>query len=416
MKVRIHRGTQEIGGTCIELEEEGKRIVLDVGLPLDAGESSDMEDLLPQVKGFRQKDDSLLAVIISHPHQDHFGLAKFIRPQLPIAIGSAARSILETATFFSPAGASFKNTIPLKDRDPFVLGPFKIIPFLVDHSAYDAYSLLIEAGGKCLFYSGDFRAHGRKAALFEKLIKNPPKDIDVLFMEGTTLGRKSKDESLTEDDLVCDYLNVFKETGGFCLVWTSSQNIDRIVTIFKACKKADRQLIMDLYTAEILRATGNDNIPQGTWKGVRIYLPEFQRRDVKRKKMFDIVNRYRTNRIFPENLAEEAGQSVLLFRPRMAGDLESAECLKDASLVYALWEGYLKMDSQRPFLAWLARNNISMTHIHTSGHASPSALKRFAESLNPKVLVPIHTFHPEEYLGIFPRVETKEDGIWWEVN
>lgn len=66
MKVRIHRGTQEIGGTCIELEEEGKRIVLDVGLPLDAGESSDMEDLLPQVKGFRQKDDSLLAVIISH--------------------------------------------------------------------------------------------------------------------------------------------------------------------------------------------------------------------------------------------------------------------------------------------------------------------------------------------------------------
>ena len=31
MRVRIHRGTQEIGGTCIEIEAQGKRIALDVG-------------------------------------------------------------------------------------------------------------------------------------------------------------------------------------------------------------------------------------------------------------------------------------------------------------------------------------------------------------------------------------------------
>jgi ribonuclease J len=74
------------------------------------------------------------------------------------------------------------------------------------------------------------------------------------------------------------------------------------------------------------------------------------------------------------------------------------------------------MDSQRPFLEWLERSDIFMTHIHTSGHASVSDLKRFAEGLNPRVLVPIHTFHPENYHSIFPRVETKEDCIWWEVN
>ena len=416
MQVRIHRGTKEVGGTCIELEEEGKRIVLDVGLPLNAGEVDSIESLLPCVKGFREKDDSLLGVIISHPHQDHFGLAKFIRPELPIVIGPDARRILETATLFSTAGASFENSFPLKDREPIILGPFKLTPFLVDHSAYDAYSILIEAGGKRLFYSGDFRAHGRKAALFEELIKDPPKDINILFMEGTTLGRESKGESPSEEDLVFDFLNAFKETRGFCLVWTSSQNIDRIVTIFKACKKAGRQLIIDLYTAEILRATENDNVPQGTWEGIRVYLPEFQRRDVKRKKLFDLVNRYRANRIFPEKLAEEAGYSVLLFRPRMAGDLESAQCLKYASLVYSLWEGYLKMDSQRSFLEWLEREKLPMVQVHTSGHASVSDLKRFAEGLNPKVLIPIHTFYPEEYQAIFPRVETKEDGIWWEVR
>ena len=36
MQVCIHRGTKEIGGTCVEIESQDKRLVLDVGLPLDA--------------------------------------------------------------------------------------------------------------------------------------------------------------------------------------------------------------------------------------------------------------------------------------------------------------------------------------------------------------------------------------------
>ena len=36
MRVCIHRGTREIGGTCVEVEAQGRRIVLDLGMPLDA--------------------------------------------------------------------------------------------------------------------------------------------------------------------------------------------------------------------------------------------------------------------------------------------------------------------------------------------------------------------------------------------
>jgi hypothetical protein len=36
MKLRIHRGTREMGGTCVELESAGSRILLDLGLPLNA--------------------------------------------------------------------------------------------------------------------------------------------------------------------------------------------------------------------------------------------------------------------------------------------------------------------------------------------------------------------------------------------
>ncbi len=41
------------------------------------------------------------------------------------------------------------------------------------------------------FYSGDFRGHGHKSRLFDKLIANPPGDIDVLLIEGTNIGRSN---------------------------------------------------------------------------------------------------------------------------------------------------------------------------------------------------------------------------------
>ena len=51
MRLCVHRGTKEIGGTCIEVEAQGKRLVLDVGLPLDAPDGEDVrEGLLPAVR------------------------------------------------------------------------------------------------------------------------------------------------------------------------------------------------------------------------------------------------------------------------------------------------------------------------------------------------------------------------------
>jgi len=69
----IHRGAQQIGGTCVELSAEGSRILLDLGLPLDADEAT--PELVPDVAGLRSQDPSLLGIVISHGHGDHWGLA-----------------------------------------------------------------------------------------------------------------------------------------------------------------------------------------------------------------------------------------------------------------------------------------------------------------------------------------------------
>ncbi len=46
LAVTIHRGASQVGGTCIELTSAGRRLVLDIGRPLD-----DAEVLIPPVAG-----------------------------------------------------------------------------------------------------------------------------------------------------------------------------------------------------------------------------------------------------------------------------------------------------------------------------------------------------------------------------
>lgn len=195
--VCVHRGTQQIGGTCIELSCQGERILLDLGLPLGVGDT-DPVTLLPQIHGLSNRDPSLLALVLSHGHADHWGLAPHAGTTLPIVAGAATRRILRAAEAFVPPkiplGTEREGMTNLEYLKTIHLGPFAITPFLVDHSAFDAYALLIEANGRRLFYSGDIRAHGRKAALFERLVSQPPHPVHAMLMEGSSLGRLKPDQ------------------------------------------------------------------------------------------------------------------------------------------------------------------------------------------------------------------------------
>lgn len=415
MRLRIHRGAKEIGGTCIEVEAEGKRLALDVGLPLDAPDEA-QDRLLPNVPGFREPDPSLLGIVISHGHMDHFGLAKHVRAEVPVWIGEAAHSILKAASPWVPNGHAFSDPHFLADGKPVEIGPFRVTPYLVDHSAFDAYALLVEAEGRRVFYSGDFRAHGRKGALFEKLLRKPPADIDALLMEGTTLGRAGTEEGFaTESDLEERFVEAFRRTEGMHFVWTSSQNIDRIVTIFRAAKRTGRVLLIDLYTAVVLEATGRNTIPQSHWPEVRLYVPQSQRVLIKENALFADLERHSRSRVFFEALPDLAGKAVMMFRPMAMSDRGVASVLEGAGFTYSMWEGYLKEDTSQRVLRWLERNGIAWASIHTSGHASTADLQRFAAALAPRALVPIHSFETGRFPEYFDNVVPRGDGEWWGV-
>lgn len=416
MKVRIHRGTRQIGGTCIEVAAESApgRIVLDLGLPLDA-DTEALHTLMPDVPGLRDASDDLLGVLISHPHQDHVGLVHDIHPAIPIGIGAAGQRILDRAAdWLDRPKLEGRTLIHWQSDQPVTLGPFTITPLLVDHSAYDAYALLIEADGQRLFYSGDFRGHGRKAKLFEHLLANPPRDIDVLMMEGTVIGREGEGESFpTEAKLECECVDAFNSAGGLRLVWTSTQNIDRIITLYRAAKRSGKRLVLDAFTFEMLAATENPNLPQPDWPNIGVYVPEWMRRKIARDKAFDKLEPFKPSRVYLEQLDPAA--DILLFRPGLLKELIAKAPLAGAQLVNSNWLGYLEDDANQPVRDWLSENAIPMRYIHTSGHASVPDLRRFAAALAPRKLVPIHSFHGDRFDELFANVDRRDDGEWWRV-
>jgi ribonuclease J len=415
MRVTIHRGAREVGGSTVEVESGCSRIVLDLGFPLDADASDEVS--LPAIAGLATPDPSLLGIVISHAHPDHYGLLDQVLHDIPVYIGAASARILAEAAYFTPSGARVSPAANLVDKRTFEVGPFRITPYLADHSAFDAYSLLIEADGKRLLYSGDLRGHGRKARSFERLVREPPRDVDVFLMEGTRIAEPATADSGlgSESDVEDAALRTMKETHGLVLAMFSPQNIDRLVSIYKAARRADRALVLDLYAASIVAATGFETIPHVSWSGVRVYVPQAQRVRVKRSGQFHRVEAIKSARIYGEELAAHPERFVMLFRASMGRELERAGCLRGAGAIWSMWPGYLAEPSGAALSSWLQERGIPLAVHHSSGHATRADLARLAAAVGARHVVPIHTVVPDAYGDVAANVEIREDGESWEV-
>ena len=373
---------------------------------------------LPDIRGFGSPDPSLQGVIITHAHQDHWGLAGQIPKGTPLYMGEATHRILAEAAFWT-TGLTVEPAGFLAHRVPIELGPFRITPFLNDHSAFDAYSLLVEGDGRRMFYTGDISGHGRKHGIYYELIRRPPEEIDVLLMEGTNIrpGGEDVPEQPSETDIEAACAEIFRSTTGLALVTWSAQNIDRLVTIYRAALRSGRTLVVDLYTASIAIATGNPNIPRpgDEWPQVRVYVPRWQRIKVKEAGQFHRVEEIKAYRLYEEHMAANRASYVSQFGLSVAHLFEREGLLADARAIWSLWPGYLAEGSGQRLVALYEGLGIPWSIQHSSGHASIHELQRLAEALGPGRIVPIHSFGSHRFADYFSGVTAEEDGAWWEV-
>ena len=73
-------------------------------------------------------------------------------------------------------------------------------------------------------------------------------------------------------------------------------------------------------------------------------------------------------------------------------------------------------DGSDPGLLGVVLSHIPLIHHHASGHAGVQDLSRLVEALNPRAVVPIHTFGRHRFPDLFPDVTLRQDGEWFEIR
>ena len=408
MKVRIYRGTKEIGGTCIELtSDSGKILWIDLGLALSNANP---------IIDYAQKI-SINALLISHPHQDHFGLMKFMDTETPIYIGKVSLDLINSTKLFlgeAPINKNFQIIEPWKWIT--IAENFRVKPFLVDHSSPEAFAFLIEADGKRIFYSGDFRASGNKKVLYENLIKTPPENIDLLLIEGTMVGRNNQLYP-TEEDVEKALYNIIKGQHNVSFVVSSAQNIDRFISVFKSCRKSNKQVVLDIYNAWILDMVKkkSPNLPSIDWDGVLVFNHPNQIGKIEGKE-FNIFRKRVEMQSIGHKVFDQPENFVYFLRCPSIKLIDNLRKHGKINVIYSQWEGYLHEEHKTYCTDRLNKlkndNDIIFTSIHTSGHATLKELKELAVTLKPQKIVPIHTEYPKEFKMEFEKVGIKGVDNW----
>ena len=370
MKIIVHRGTKQIGGCATEISTEKTRVLIDFGMQLPNLYGENAKDNL-KIEGVNKGLNRCDAIFFTHYHGDHIGLMSEVNPEIPMYIGALAKEIYLclNKTLYKSEISMIEKLNTYRPIVPIKIGDLSITPIPTDHSACDAYMLLIEGDGKKVLHTGDFRLHGfTKERILAHLEKYVGK-VDVLITEGTLFSRN--DMSILSEYAIQDELKQIIEENKYVFVLCSSTNIDRLAML-------------------------HNNTPPGKYFICDAY----------QKEVFNIVAKARESSYYQFNKALTYGSNLPIREKGFVMAVRCNEWFKkmiaeykdEATLIYSMWIGYVgegvKDTKLKEFIGDYIQSG-RMRVLHTSGHATKEAIGKVCEVVKPQYIIPIHTEQPE---------------------
>lgn len=376
MNIVVHRGTHQIGGSAIEISTESTRIMLDFGneLSLDEKYTPINLDIDGVTKGIADCD----GIIISHYHMDHLGQLTSVLPEIPFYMGELSKEVAMIAAEYQDKNLYLRllgaNTF--RGGEAFTIGNIHIRPLVIDHSAADSYMFVIEAEGKRVLYTGDFRMHGLRHHVLDKLVNTYIGEVDVLITEGTSLSRDADD--CISEATVLDDISSYIQDGKYVFIMSSSTNIDRIMGIWQNMP-TDKVLICDAYQKRIL-----DTVINNVYYESSLY----------RRHDSPLVIDKGT---YPKYYMDHGFVSLVRGTENFISKIKEFP-KDDVRIIYSMWTGYIEEN--------LALKELLDTYpsyiCHASGHVSKDDLVQFIEMVDSDIVIPVHTDTPEKLRRILP--------------
>lgn len=398
MRIIIHRGIDRIGGCITEISTAKARILIDLGQNLPDGEGV-VDDDLASREAIESITQGVDAVFYTHYHGDHLGLFHYVPDNVRQHIGKVAKQVAlckhRQLSYIKGREQQSADEIAKLERmdelspgQAITIEDIKVTPYFVSHSAYDAYMFLIEADGKRVLHTGDFRGHGylSKGLLptIEKLIL-PQGKVDFLITEGTMLSRLGE-KVMNENELqkeageiMTRYKNVF--------VMCSSTDMERLATFYAANKRLKyRPLVCDRFQKNILEIfteSAGEHSPLFRFHKTYAFNPT-------NTKLLD----WMTDKGFCMYVraTDKFKDYFQTLAPRLGPN--------ETVLIYSMWKEYININGNHAVQRYVDFVSMfpNMEKLHTSGHASTECLAEVCNLVNPALgIIPIHSENSVSY-------------------
>jgi len=150
-------GLGEIGRNMTVYEFGGKLLIVDCGVLFPEPEQPGVDLILPDFTSIRERYDDVVAVVLTHGHEDHIGAVPYLlkeRPDIPL-IGSQLTLALIEAKLAEHRIRPY--TLEVKEGQTERIGPFDCSFLAVNHSIPDALAVVITTPAGTVLHTGDFK-------------------------------------------------------------------------------------------------------------------------------------------------------------------------------------------------------------------------------------------------------------------
>lgn len=452
VKLTFYGGVNEIGGNKIVLEDQDTLILIDFGMSfakkelfyaeflaprvanglgdfLEMGLLPDLEgiyreDLLGTI-GRKPQDPHCDGVLLSHAHLDHSSYISFLHEKIPVYCGETCHLILQA---LHEAGSrtiesellDFKRR-PITDRKSSAIarefhtfrtgqkvkvGTLEVEPIHVDHSIPGNYGFIIHTSNGAVVYTSDVRMHGTKPDMtleFVEAAKNA-KPI-ALISEGTRIDLQRTNES--EGKVKNHCTSIVQGTNLLVTADFNFKDVDRLRTFYTIAKETQRKLAVTLGDACLLKYLSKDpklNVPPPDDDDIVIMIPKrgtgkYQNEDYDKSERQFLAFQ---NAWTAEKLRKNQEKLITHLSFYSMGEFIDIKPENGSTFIHSLSEPFneeMLIDYQR-LHNWLKHFGMGIVQSHASGHATGDEIKEMVKEINPRVLLPIHTEHPEMMNGI----------------
>lgn len=227
-------------------EHDGKLLVVDCGVLFPEEHQPGVDVILPDWSVIRDRLSDVVAVVLTHGHEDHIGGVPYLlreRPDIPL-IGSRL-----TLSFIGAKLAEHRIqpvTIEVREGGRLTRGPFDLEFLAVNHSIPDGLAVAIRTGAGLVLHTGDFKMD--QFPLDDRLTdlrgfaRLGEEGVDLFLVDSTNADVPGF--TTAERDLTPAIEQVFRTTPGRVIVSSFASHVHRIQQVLDAAHANGRKVAL----------------------------------------------------------------------------------------------------------------------------------------------------------------------------